>query len=327
MHISTFLAAVCLGTTVTGAPTKVRRGNTVSRTSPPSGCLSVGSSGTYSTIGDALDALDSSASSACIFVYSGTYAEQLKIDFAGELTLYGETTDSGEYKDNTVTITHTISSEDAGSLDLSATVNVVSDGFKMYNINVVNGYGEGAQAVALVGNADHLGFYGCQFSGYQDTLYAKAGTQYYSNCMIEGAVDYIFGDASAWFGECDIVSNGSGAITANSREESTDSSWYAIDNCNIKAASGVDLDGDVYLGRPWRVLARVIYQNSELGSLINSAGWTTMADGATPLYYEYDNTGDGSSTSARKYESSISAGVTKTTVLGSDYAAWIDGSY
>lgn len=38
----------------------------------------------------------------------------------------------------------------------------------------------------LVGNADKLGFYGCQFSGYQDTLYAKAGTQYYSNCMIEG---------------------------------------------------------------------------------------------------------------------------------------------
>lgn len=140
-------------------------------------------------------------------------------------------------------------------------------------------------------------------------------------------MDYIFGDASAWFGECDIVSNGPGAITANSREESTDSAWYAIDNCNVRAASGVDLDGEVYLGRPWRVLALVIYQNSGLGSLINSAGWTTMAEGATPLYYEYDNTGDGSSTSARKYESSISAGVTKTTVLGSGYGDWIDESY
>lgn len=142
-----------------------------------------------------------------------------------------------------------------------------------------------------------------------------------------GAVDYIFGDASAWFGECDIVSNGSGAITASSREESTDASWYAIDSCNIRAASGLDLDGEVYLGRPWRVLARVIYQNSNLGSLINAAGWTTMADGATPLYYEYDNTGDGSNTSDRLYETSISAGVTKTTVLGSGYADWIDESY
>jgi pectinesterase len=179
----------------------------------------------------------------------------------------------------------------------------------------------------LVGNADKLGFYGCQFSGYQDTLYAKAGTQYYSNCMIEGAVDYIFGDASAWFGECDIVSNGAGYITANSRETSDDTAWYAIDNCNVQAASGTDLDGDVYLGRPWRVLARVIYQNSELGSLINSKGWTTMADGATPFYYEINNTGDGADTSARLYESSISAAVTKNTVLGSGWKDWIDTSY
>lgn len=179
----------------------------------------------------------------------------------------------------------------------------------------------------LVGNADQLGFYGCQFFGYQDTLYVKAGTQYYSNCMIEGAVDYIFGDASAWFGECDIVSNGPGAITANSREESTDTAWYAIDNSNIKAASETDLDGEVYLGRPWRILARVIYQNSELGSLINAKGWTTMAEGATPLYYEYNNSGDGGDTSEREYESTISAAVTKKTVLGSDYGGWIDGSY
>ncbi|KAJ5623022.1 pectinesterase A [Penicillium lividum] len=322
-----FISALYLGTTAFGAPVKGARGNTVSRTTPPSGCLSVGSSGTYSTISAALTALGSSTSSACIFIYSGTYAEQIKIDYAGSLIIYGETTDSGLYKDNTVTITNTISSEEAGSLDLSATVNIVSDGASLYNINVVNGYGKGAQAVALVGNADKLGFYACQFSGYQDTLYAKSGTQYYSNCLIEGAVDYIFGDASAWFGECDIVSNGSGSITANSREESTDSSWYAIDHCNIKAASGVSLDGEVYLGRPWRVLARVIYQNSVLGDLINAAGWTTMATGATPLYYEYDNTGDGSSTSDRLYETSISAGVTKTTVLGSGYGDWIDESY
>ncbi|KAJ5719697.1 pectinesterase family protein [Penicillium malachiteum] len=284
MHFTSILSALSIGALAAARPTKVHSRNDVSRTTPPSGCLSVGSSGTYSTIGVALDALDSSSTSACIFVYSGTYEEQLTIDFGGTLTLYGETTDSGTYKDNTVTITHTISSEDAGSLDLSATVNIVSNGFKMYNINVENGYGEGAQAVALVGNADRLGFYGCQFSGYQDTLYAKAGTKYCSNCLIEGADDYIFGDASAWFGECDIVSTGSGSITANSREESTDSAWYAFDNSNLKAASGLDLDGEVYLGRPWRVLARVIYQNSDLGSLINAAGWTTMAEGATPLY-------------------------------------------
>lgn len=52
-----------------------------------------------------------------------------------------------------------------------------------------------------------------------------------------------------------------------------------------------------------------------------------MADGATPLYYEINNTGDGSDTSDRLYETSISAAVTKKTVLGSDYSDWIDSTY
>lgn len=47
-----------------------------------------------------------------------------------------------------MTITHTISSQEAGTLDKSATVNVVADGFTMYNVNVENGFGEGTQAVA-----------------------------------------------------------------------------------------------------------------------------------------------------------------------------------
>ena len=39
---------------------------------------------------------------------------------------------------------------------------------------------------------------------FQDTLLADGGKQYYSNCYIAGAVDYIYGDASAWFGECTL---------------------------------------------------------------------------------------------------------------------------
>lgn len=319
MHPHNFLlAALSLGATVLAAPAELAA--RTARTSAPAGCLTVGSGGKYSTIGAALTALGSSKSQACIYVASGTYKEQLTISYGGALTLYGQTADADTYKENTVTITHTISSPAAGSLDKSATVNVVAPRFKMHNINVVNGFGKGAQAVALVANADKLGFRACQFLGYQDTLYVKSGTQYYSNSKIEGAVDYIFGAASAWFDNCDIVSNGPGAITASSREIATDNTWYAFDRCNIK---GSVADGSVFLGRPWRGLARVIYQNSNLGSVVNAKGWTTMAQGATPLYYEYNNNGAGSSTSARQFLSPISAAVTKETVLGSDYATWI----
>lgn len=73
-------------TTTVAAPALQKR---ASRTSAPSGCLSVKSgtttSGWYSTLGAALDSL-SGSDEACIFLYSGTYSEQVKIDYAGPLT-------------------------------------------------------------------------------------------------------------------------------------------------------------------------------------------------------------------------------------------------
>lgn len=157
-----------------------------SRTSAPDGCLTVGSSSTYSTVSDAVSALGDSSDDACIYISAGTYEEQVTIDYSGSLTIYGETSDTSSYASNQVTITYTITSTEAGTLDLSSAINIVSDSVSLYNINVANGYGKGSQAVALTANADKLVFYGCSFTGYQDTLYAKAGTQYYSNCYIEG---------------------------------------------------------------------------------------------------------------------------------------------
>lgn len=65
--------------------------------------------------------------------------------------------------------------------------------------------GEGSQAIALSAQASS-GYYGCSFYGFQDTVLANKGTQYYRNCDIKGAIDFIFGsgDAVAWFEKCDI---------------------------------------------------------------------------------------------------------------------------
>ncbi|KAI9042338.1 putative pectin methylesterase [Aspergillus affinis] len=303
------------------------------RTTAPDNCIIVDQTNTtnntstvYKTIAAALESLPSSISSACIYIASGTYEEQLVIKYRGNLTILGETNDTTTYAHNTVTITHTISSPEAGSLVDSATVAAESDGLKLYNINVVNGFGAGAQAVALSAKGDRMGFYACQFIGYQDTLYAKDGTQYYKNCYIEGAVDYIFGAASAYLSTCTIISTGKGFITAMSRQLESDPAWYAFDSCTISAAPGLEdeLAGKVYLGRPWRVLARVIYQNSELSGIINEAGWTTMAEGATPLFYEYGNRGEGADTGKRVWESEIDGEVAREVVLGEDWEEWVD---
>ena len=57
------------------------------RTSPPSGALTVGSSGTYKTISAAVAAASKGAS---IFIYAGTYNEAVYVT-KDEITLYGQT--------------------------------------------------------------------------------------------------------------------------------------------------------------------------------------------------------------------------------------------
>jgi pectinesterase len=76
-------------------------------TSPPSGALVVGSDGSYSTIQDAVNALDtSSTSEQIIFIQPGTYSEQVYIqEMSGPLSVYGYTDDEGSYSANQVTIT------------------------------------------------------------------------------------------------------------------------------------------------------------------------------------------------------------------------------
>ncbi|KAJ7367327.1 pectin methyl esterase [Mycena albidolilacea] len=305
----------------------------VSRTAPPAGAIVVrqtgATAGQFTTISAAMASLSGTAP-ATVFIFPGTYTEQVVIAHPN-LTIMGSTTDTGSYKQNTVTITNNLNAQDAGSDDMSATVRATkpASNLRIYNVNIANTYGVGRQAVALSAKGTRQGFYGLSITGYQDTLYADVtGVQYYSNCYIQGAVDYIFGAASAWFGECTLASNGGGAITANSRDSTTDTSYYVIDSSTITSAPGApSLVGKVYLGRPWRMYARVVFQNSVLPNLINPIGYTTLAAGATPIYSEIGNTGAGASTSQRVTYTPISAPLTHAQVLGADYATWIDGSF
>ncbi|KAF3934948.1 Pectinesterase [Dactylella cylindrospora] len=304
--------------TTTRTTTTATAASSTSRTSPPSGAIIVRQSGTqsgeYSSLVAALASLSTSDTTAkTIFIYQGTYTGRVEITYKGPLTILGYTTNINSYTSNTVTIQHN-SGDDAGSLDNSATMRVATSqtNFRLYNINVRNLRGQGTQAVAVSAKSTKGGYYGCAFYGYQDTLFADAGYQYFANCYVEGAVDYIFGKAFAWFNKCTIRSNGAGAITASSREVSTDQSWYVFESCSVDKASGVSLSaGTVYLGRPWRVLARVLYQRCSLSNIIAPKGWTEMAANATPLYYEYQNTGAGASTSQRQYLTSTSVSLTK----------------
>ncbi|KAJ6624381.1 pectinesterase [Mycena sp. CBHHK59/15] len=311
----------------------------VSRTTPPSGAVVVRGSGTlsgeYSTIQAAVNSLPSDGSAKVIFIYPGTYTEQVYITRTGQLTIYGSTTDNTSYLDNSVTITFSDSAAQAGSDDPSGTLRVHKDDFAMYNVNVKNTYGVGSQALALSAYGTNQGYYGCGFYGYQDTLLAETGNQFYGVCYIEGAVDFIWGQhARAFFTRSVIASVAAGSITADGPSSSTDG-IYVINNSKVTISSKATsaLTGQVYLGRPWTEYAHVVYTSCTLGGQINSAGWsiwsTSSPNTADVLFAEYDSTGAGASGTRASFSTKLTsnAGYTISSILGSSYTSWVDTSY
>ncbi|QRV72443.1 pectinesterase [Ceratobasidium sp. AG-Ba] len=290
--------------------------------SPPSGAITVGSGGKYSTLAAALK----DTSSNTYFVYPGTYTGQVSISRAN-IKIYGQSSSETDYSSNTVTFTDNVPASSAGGDAQSATIRVLATGVSLYNLNIANTYGKPvsqSQAIALSVEAGQFSCYACQIKGYQDTLLAQNGAQFYGKCYFEGAVDFIFGQhAALWVTGSVIHTIGDGYITASGRS-SADSNYYVIDKSQVTGG------GNQYLGRPWGDYARVIFQNSEIGSHVLPAGWSQWST-STPntdhvLFGEYNNNGGGAWRTGRApFATKLPAGVSISTVLGS--TSWIDSSF
>ncbi|KAJ6606939.1 carbohydrate esterase family 8 protein [Mycena sp. CBHHK59/15] len=310
-----------------------------SRTSPPSGAVVVknpAASGQFSTIQAAVNSLPNDSSARTIFIFPGTYNEQVSITRLGPTTILGSTTDTSSYTSNAVTITHSLSAASAGSDDLSGTLRVHKDNFAMYNVNVRNTFGIGSQALALSSYGTNVGYYGSAFFGYQDTVLANQGNQFFGVCYIEGAVDFIFGQhARAFFQRNTIASVAAGTITADGPTAASDESLFVINQSTIttSTAATTSLTGKVFLGRPWTQWARVAFTSCNLGALINGAGWeiwsTATPNTADVVFAEFANTGAGAAGTRASFSEKLSsnAGFTAAAVLGSNWTSWVDQAY
>jgi len=157
----------------------------------------------------------------------------------------------------------------------------------------------GSQAVALMIHSDRAAFRRCRFLGWQDTLYASTGRQYYKDCYIEGHVDFIFGNAAAVFENCEIHSRGEGYIMAHSRTAPDMPTGFVFYRCRL---TGENTGKGVYLGRPWRPYSRVVFIETRMDSHIRPEGWENWRDPKnekTAWYGEFNSSGPGATAGQR----------------------------
>lgn len=172
-----------------------------------------------------------------------------------------------------------------------------ADGMIWEDLTIANDAGPVGQALALRVDGDRVVFRRCRFLGWQDTVLTTRGRQYFSDCYIEGHVDFIFGGGTAYFDRNHIHCLRDGYITAASTPEDT-AHGYVFADCRITAAEGVK----TYLGRPWRDYAKTIFLRTEMTAAIRPEGWHNwnkpQAENTT-FYAEYGSTGPGASPAAR----------------------------
>ncbi|XP_020584200.1 pectinesterase-like isoform X2 [Phalaenopsis equestris] len=263
-------------------------------------------SGNYKTISEAVAASAkqrSGSSRFVIHVKAGIYNEQVEIKSSMKNLMI-----VGDGIDKTV-VTGSKNVVDGSTTFRSATFAVVGSGFIARDITFQNTAGpQKHQAVALRSGSDLSVFYSCSFKGYQDTLYVYSQRQFYRNCDIYGTVDFIFGDAAVVFQNCNIfarkpMSGQKNTVTAQGRTDPNENTGISIIDSVIAAAS--DLTGSSvksYLGRPWKQYSRTVIMKTNIGSLIDPAGWLEWSGNfaLSTLYYgEYLNSGGGSSTAGR----------------------------
>ncbi|KAE9604629.1 putative pectinesterase [Lupinus albus] len=178
-------------------------------------------------------------------------------------------------------------------------------GFIGKDITFINTAGpENNQSVALRSDSDLSVFYRCGIFSYQDTLYAHTMRQFYRECTISGTIDFIFGNATAVFQNCQILvrkgkPNQRNTITAQGARFPNQTSCFTFQSCNISADN--DLipflnSTETYLGRPWRPYSKTVFMQSYFSDVVNPKGWLEWngTNNLDTLYYaEYNNTGPG----------------------------------
>ncbi len=259
-------------------------------------------SGRYKTIREAIEATPQNHREATrpwtILVKSGIYRELVYVQREKRfVTLVGE---AAEKTILTFDLFAALSGPDDKPIGTFRTPTLVvdADDFTVENLTIENTAGPRGQAVALRVDGDRTVFRRCRMVGWQDTVLANRGRQYFEDCFIEGAIDFIFGGGTAYFERCQLRCTGPGYITAASTPPAQPFG-FVFSHCTI---TGANAEVRTLLGRPWREHAKTVFLYTEMSDVVQPIGWDNWKKPAaerTTFYAEFGSTGLGAATAER----------------------------
>ncbi|KAH6786784.1 Pectin lyase-like superfamily protein [Perilla frutescens var. hirtella] len=258
--------------------------------------------GAFKSIQSAIDSVPSNNQKwTTIDIKQGVYKERVKIPRDKQFIYL-----KGAGKENTLIVYNA-----EGGIDSSATFTSEADNTLAKDITFTNSYNSPsnrngnpiARALAARIQGDKSGFYRCGFFSVQDTLWDDHGRHFFKSCTIQGAVDFIFGAGQSQYQSCtiSIAAPNGGYITAQARGVPEDSSGFVFNSCNIVGR------GRVYLGRPWRDYARVLFYNTSMSNVVSPQGWFASTVSGKEELSEYGCSGPGAKRSKRvRWEKKLS---------------------
>lgn len=194
-----------------------------------------------------------------------------------------------------------------------AAVMIKAPDFYAESISFVNDWGtqstSGPQALAMHSNADRVALNDCRLRSFQDTWRTpsdETSRNYARNCLIEGAVDYMYDGGDVFVEHSTFYNVRAGSVIVAPNHGPNVKYGYVLSDCAIdgNTQSG---DGRTKLGRPWKQAPRAVWLNTLVLIPIDPAGWGDM--GAVPAvfadYNSRDRYGNPLDLSARKTRYSV----------------------
>ena len=266
---------------------------------------------TYKTVQAAVNSVDkANTKRVVILVKEGDYNEHLVVS-SPYISLIGE--DSEKTR-----IYYDVKELAGGDMDKRCAVRIESTAhnFTAENLTFENTYnylGDGTKsnesADALSSDADNASYINVRILGYQDTLCANKGTQYYYKCYIAGNVDFIYGnEPRALFNDCKLVfrynaNKNSGYVCAP--KTSADAAYgLTFYKCQVLSEDGCS-GNKYYLARPWGADAYITWIDCYIGKILRANAANPYADmsgnsAKAARFYEYGSYGPGYAINANR---------------------------